>query len=153
MSSYIQGNLALDPKRKPNPQQRVKIKETTKVVYRNSSLPAQEKMLYLFTVVLCVIVAGVIIWRFAAIYQMNANILKMQGEIREIQAQNSALKQVVEKLQSPDRLKEEAVRLGFNVQEQKQGNVVAQSTTTTKSKTSSSTASTSGKNTKSASKP
>jgi cell division protein FtsL len=153
MSSYIQGNLALDPKRKPSAQQRVKIKETTKVVYRNSSLPAQEKMLYLFTVVLCVIVAGVIIWRFAAIYQMNANILKMQGEMREIQAQNSALKQEVEKLKSPDRLKEEAVRLGFNVQDEKQGNVVAQGTTTTKSKTSTTTATTSGQTTKSASKP
>lgn len=153
MSSYIQGNLALDPKRKPNTQQRVKIKETTKVVYRNSSLPAQEKMLYLFTVVLCVIVAGVIIWRFAAIYQMNANILKMQGEIREIQAQNSALKQEVEKLQSPDRLKEEAVRLGFNLQDEMQGNVVAQVPTSTKSKSSTTTAATSGKSTKSASKP
>ncbi|CAH1204567.1 Cell division protein FtsL [Paenibacillus allorhizoplanae] len=150
MSSYIQGNLALDPKRKPNQQQRVKIKETTKVVYRNSSLPAQEKMLYLFTVVLCVIVAGVIIWRFAAIYQMNANILKMQGEIREIQAQNSALKQEVEKLQSPDRLKEEAVRLGFNLQDVKQGEIVAQST---KAKSSTTTATTSGKSTKAASKP
>ncbi|NOU68148.1 cell division protein FtsL [Paenibacillus sp. LMG 31461] len=148
--SYIQGNLALDPKRKPNPQQRVKIKETTKVVYRNSSLPAQEKMLYLFTVVLCVIVAGVIIWRFAAIYQMNANILKMQGEIREIQAQNSALKQEVEKLQSPDRLKEEAVRLGFNIQDVKQGEVVAQST---KAKSSTTSTATSGKSTKAASKP
>lgn len=151
--SYIQGNLALDPKRKPSSGQRVKIKETTKVVYRNSSLPAQEKMLYLFTVVLCVIVAGVIIWRFAAIYQMNANILKMQGEIREIQAQNSALKQEVEKLQSPDRLKEEAVRLGFNLQDTKQGNVVAQSTSSTKTKSSTTTATTSGKSTKTASKP
>ncbi|NQX57659.1 septum formation initiator family protein [Paenibacillus qinlingensis] len=151
--SYIQGNLALDPKRKPSQQQRVKIKETTKVVYRNSSLPAQEKMLYLFTVVLCVIVAGVIIWRFAAIYQMNANILKMQGEIREIQAQNSALKQEVEKLQSPDRLKEEAVRLGFNLQDVKQSNVVAQSTASTKTKSSTTTATTSGKSTKTASKP
>ncbi|OAS13644.1 septum formation initiator family protein [Paenibacillus oryzisoli] len=153
MASYIQGNLALDPKRKPNSGQRVKIKETTKVVYRNSSLPAQEKMLYLFTVVLCVIVAGVIIWRFAAIYQMNANILKMQGEIREIQAQNSALKQEVEKLQSPDRLKEEAVRLGFNLQDTKQGNVVAQSNSSTKTKSSTTTVTTGGKSTKTASKP
>ncbi|OCT17103.1 cell division protein FtsL [Paenibacillus pectinilyticus] len=150
MSSYIQGNLALDPKKKPNTGPRVKIKETTKVVYRNSSLPAQEKMLYLFTVVLCVIVAGVIIWRYAAIYQMNADIQKMQGEIREVQAQNSALKQEVEKLQSPDRLKEEATRLGFNLQDDKQASVVAQATSTVKPKTSTSTSS---KNTKSASKP
>ncbi|UKS30281.1 cell division protein FtsL [Paenibacillus sp. HWE-109] len=143
MPSYIQGNLALDQKRtvaKP----KVKIKETTKVVYRNKSLPTQEKMLYLFTVVLCVIVAGVIIWRYAAIYQMNTSILKMQSEIKEIQAQNSALKQEVEKLQSPDRLKGEATRLGFNLQDEKQVSLV----TPPKAKTNSSS-----KNTKNASKP
>ncbi|OPH47509.1 cell division protein FtsL [Paenibacillus ferrarius] len=144
MPSYIQGNLALDQKRAV-PKQKVKIKETTKVVYRNKSLPTQEKMLYLFTVVLCVIVAGVIIWRYAAIYEMNANILKMQNEIREIQAQNSALKQEVEKLQSPDRLKEEAARLGFNLQDEKQVSLV----TPPKSKSSTN----SSKNTKTASKP
>ncbi|MNR56670.1 Cell division protein FtsL [compost metagenome] len=82
---------------------------------------------------------------------MNANILKMQGEIREIQAQNSALKQEVEKLQSPDRLKEEAVRLGFNLQDEKQGNAVAQTTTKSKSTTTNATAS--SKSVKSASKP
>ncbi|MBP1961397.1 cell division protein FtsL [Paenibacillus aceris] len=146
MPSYIQGNLALDQKRSvPAAKAKVKIKETTKVVYRNKSLPAQEKMLYLFTVLLCVIVAGVIIWRYASIYQMNASILKMQGEIREIQAQNSALKQEVEKLQSPDRLKEEAVRLGFNLQDEKQVSLVAPG----KAKTGTN----SSKNTKVASKP
>jgi cell division protein FtsL len=144
MAAYIQGNLALDQKRS-TPSPKIKIKETTKVVYRNKSLPTQEKMLYLFTVVLCVIVAGVIIWRYAAIYQMNANILKMQNEIREMQAQNSALKQEVEKLQSPDRLKEEATRLGFNLQDEKQLSLV----TPAKAKTGTS----SGKNTKVASKP
>lgn len=146
MPSYIQGNLALDQKRTV-PAAKVKIKETTKVVYRNKSLPTQEKMLYLFTVLLCVLVAGVIIWRYASIYQMNASILKMQGEIREIQAQNSALKQEVEKLQSPDRLKEEAVRLGFNLDDEKKVSLV----TPAKPKTSTSTSS--SKTTKAASKP
>lgn len=46
------------------------------------------------------------------------------GEIREIQAQNSALKQEVEKLQSPDRMKEEAVRLGFNLDDDKKVSLV-----------------------------
>lgn len=144
MPSYIQGNLALDPKRSA-PTPKVKIRETTKVVYRNKTLPTQEKMLYLFTVILCVIVAGVIIWRYAAIYQMNANILKMQSEIREMQAQNSALKQEVEKLQSPERMKGEAVRLGFNLGDEKKVSLVTPERT--KSNTSSS------KNNKLASKP
>ncbi|NEW05267.1 cell division protein FtsL [Paenibacillus sp. SYP-B3998] len=127
MPAYIQGNLALDQKQsqKQKQPQRVKIKETTKVVYRNKTIPVQEKMLYLFTVVLCVIVAGVIIWRYAAIYQMNKNILVMQNQIREIQAENSALKQEVEKLQSPERMKDVAKRLGLKPQDEKQVSLVS----------------------------
>ncbi|MFD0692754.1 cell division protein FtsL [Paenibacillus sp. GCM10027628] len=120
MPAYIQGSLALDQKQTHKQLPKVKIKETTKVVYRNKSLPVQEKMLYLFTVVLCVIVAGVIIWRYAAIYQMNKEILDIQNKIRVIQAENSALKQEVEKLQSPERLGQEAKRLGLKPQDEKQ---------------------------------
>ncbi|MGG1553116.1 MULTISPECIES: cell division protein FtsL [Paenibacillus] len=149
MPGYIQGNLALDPKRKPAAPQRVKIKETTKVMYRKSALPAQEKLLYLFTVVLCIIVAGVILWRYAAIYQMNAEIKVMQEQIKEIEAQNSALKSEVYKLQSPERLKEEAARLGFNVTDEKQSAVAT--TTGTKSKTT--TVATNSKSGKTSSKP
>jgi cell division protein FtsL len=127
MPAYIQGNLALQQKLKP--VQKVKIKETTKVVYKNKPLPVQEKMLYLFTVVLCVLVAGVIIWRYSQIYQMNAHLLKMQQEIRQIQAENSSLKQEVEKLQSTDRLMEEAKKMGFKPYDDKQVNQVAPSKT------------------------
>jgi cell division protein FtsL len=116
MPAYIQGNLALDQK----PTQKVKIKETRKVVYRQKTMPVQEKMLYLFTVLLCVIVAGVIVWRYAQIYQLNTDMLKMQREIREIQAENSVLKQEVMKLQSPERLKEEARKWGFLPREEEQ---------------------------------
>jgi cell division protein FtsL len=116
MPAYIQGNLAVDKKLTP----KVTIKETKKVVYRNKSLPAQEKMLYLFTVVLCVIVAGVIIWRYAQIYQMNAEMLKIQQDIRQIQAENSALKQEVEMLQSPERLGDKAKEFGFVPQDNNQ---------------------------------
>jgi cell division protein FtsL len=127
MPAYIQGNLALQQKLKP--VQKVKIKETTKVVYKNKPLPVQEKILYLFTVVLCVLVAGVIIWRYSQIYQMNAHLLKMQQEIRQIQAENSSLKQEVEKLQSTDRLMEEAKKMGFKPYDDKQVNQVAPSKT------------------------
>lgn len=127
MPAYIQGNLALQQKLKP--VQKVKIKETTKVVYKNKPLPVQEKMLYLFTVVLCVLVAGVIIWRYSQIYQMNAHLLKMQQEIRQIQAENSSLKQEVEKLQSTDRLMDEAKKMGFKPYDDKQVNQVAPSKT------------------------
>jgi cell division protein FtsL len=114
MPAYIQGNLAIDK----NPRHKVTIKETRKVVVRHKSLPVQEKMLYLFTVLLCVIVAGVIIWRYAQIYQMNANMLKIQQDIRQMQAENSSLKQEVEMLKSIPRLEEEAQKLGLKPQHQ-----------------------------------
>ena len=54
MPSYIQGNLALDPKRKSTPAPRVKIKETTKVVYRNKTLPdARENAIFIYGCSLC----------------------------------------------------------------------------------------------------
>jgi cell division protein FtsL len=111
MAAYIQGNLAVEPKREQN--QRVKIKETRKVVYRNRTLPTQEKLLYLFTVAVLVVAAGVILWRYAQIYQMNASILQIQQEIKQMQAENMALKQQIDKLQSPERLKEEATKYGM----------------------------------------
>ncbi|MNI22903.1 Cell division protein FtsL [compost metagenome] len=111
MPAYIQGNLALDQKK---PTQKVKIKETRKVVYRQKTMPVQEKMLYLFTIALCVLVAGVIVWRYAQIYQLNTNMYLMQKDIREIQAENSALKKEVEMLSSPENLKGRAVEYGFS---------------------------------------
>ncbi len=121
MPAYIQGNLAVERK----PAQTVKVKETHKIVYRNKSLPVQEKLVYLFTVLLCVVVAGVIILRYAQIYQMNADIQRIQQEIRVIQAENSALKQEVEKLQSPDRMKEKAKEFGMVPMEEKRISQVA----------------------------
>jgi cell division protein FtsL len=123
MPAYIQGNLAVERK----PTQTVKVKETKKVVYRNKSLPFQEKLIYLFTVLLCVVVAGVIIWRYAQIYQINADIQKMQQEVRQIQAENSALKQEVEKLQSPERMKQKAKEFGMVPMEERQVSQVAPS--------------------------
>ncbi|WP_082053144.1 cell division protein FtsL [Gordoniibacillus kamchatkensis] len=111
MAAYIQGNLAVEPKREPS--RTVKVKETRKVVYRNKSLPTQEKLLYLFTVAVLVLVAGVILWRYAQIYQMNATILKMQQDIKRIEAENMALKQQIDKGLSPERLKELAESYGM----------------------------------------
>jgi cell division protein FtsL len=111
MAAYIQGNLAVEPKREQS--QRVKVKETHKVVYRNKSLPTEEKLLYLFTVAVLVVVAGVILWRYAQIYQMNAAILQIQQDMKQMQAENMALKQQIYKLQSPERLKEEATKYGM----------------------------------------
>lgn len=116
MPAYIHGNLAIEQRTENKP----KVKETKKIVYRNKSIPVQEKLLYLFTVIICVAVAGVIIWRYAQIYEMNSDIKKIEQQIRQLEAENSVLKHKVEALSSPERLKQEAGKLGFGVPDEKQ---------------------------------
>jgi len=120
MPSYIHGSLAVEQKT----GQKVTVKETKKVVYRNKSLPVQEKLLYLFTMVICVIVASLIIWRYAQIYEMNTKILKLETDIQMLQAENSVLKHKVESLSTPDRLRQEAQKLGMVPPEDKHINKV-----------------------------
>lgn len=111
MAAYIHGNLAVRDKQ--GEKGRIKIKETRKIVYRTSQLPVQEKLLYLFTVFVCVVVAGTIIWRYAQIYQMNTKIHDIELEIRHLEAENSSLKEKLAKLQEPDQLLKEAQMKGL----------------------------------------
>jgi cell division protein FtsL len=110
MPAYIHGSSATQQQR---PVQKVTVKETKRVVYRNKSLPVQEKLLYLFTVLVCVAVASLIIWRYAQIYEMNTKIMKFENDIQILQAENSLLKHKVETLSSPDRLRIEADKFGL----------------------------------------
>lgn len=112
MSAYVHGNLAVEEKQ--TAAGRVKIKETRRVVYRTSRLPVQEKLLYLFTVFVCVAVAGVIIWRYAQIYQMNTRIHEIELQIKHLEAENSSLKEKVAKLQEPNQLMKEAQSRGLS---------------------------------------
>lgn len=111
MAAYIRGNLAVEERQRS--LQRVKMKETRKVVYRTSQLPVQEKLLYLFTVLLCVVVAGVVIWRYAQIYQMNTRIYNVERKITQLEADNSALKEKMSKMMNPELYMKEAAKAGF----------------------------------------
>lgn len=111
MAAYIRGNLAVE-ERQPSPE-RVKIKETRRVVYRTSRLPTQEKLLYLFTVLLCALVAGVVIWRYAQIYQMNTRIQNVEREISRLEADNNALKEKLSRMMDPSQYMDEAAKKGL----------------------------------------
>ncbi|MCC2687139.1 MAG: cell division initiation protein, partial [Paenibacillaceae bacterium] len=96
MAAYIHGNLAIE-------QKSTTIKEKAREVRRvpqQRTLPIQEKLLYLFTVAVCVAVACVVVWRYAQIYEMSSQIHSIQQRIDKLEAENSALKQEVGKLQS-----------------------------------------------------
>ncbi|UUZ85554.1 septum formation initiator family protein [Paenibacillus sp. P26] len=112
MPAYIHGNLAVEQRTE---KQRPKGKVPAKAVRRSRGLPVQEKSLYLFTVAVCVVVAGLIIWRYAQIYEMNAKIKEIEKNIKTLEAENMILKKKVYDLSSSEHLLNEAERLGFTV--------------------------------------
>lgn len=107
----VRGNLALKEKRVQRPTDRYR--ETTKVVTRKAVLPMQEKLLYLFTIIICSLVAGVIIWRYAQIYDLNRQMQSMNREIQAMKQEMTVLKIEKEKLESPERIRGEAEKLGL----------------------------------------
>ncbi|MDF2670290.1 MAG: ftsL [Paenibacillus sp.] len=113
MAAYIHGNLALEPKDNRKPQMR----ETKKIVYRKRPIPVQEKLLYLFTVLICVVVASVIIWRYAQIYEMNTRIQMIEKEVKTLQVENNKLKLEISKAQDPKRLQDMANQYGLGPNE------------------------------------
>ncbi len=104
MVSYVHGSAALDERSRQ--QQRVVYREKKKKVYKRSVVTPQEKLLWMFGVIVCVVVAGAILFRYAQIYEINTRIQQMEQEIRRIELENSTLKLEVAKLQDNKRLLE-----------------------------------------------
>lgn len=109
MVSYVHGSAALDERK----QERVVYREKKKTVYRRSIVTPQEKLLWMFGIIICVVVAGAILFRYAQIYEINTRIQQMEQEIRKIELENSTLKLEVAKLQDNKRLLEIGRELGY----------------------------------------
>lgn len=110
--AYVNGNLALQPKRKPDQKQQ-NFRETRKVVVKRKSIPVQEKLLYMFTILVCVVVAGVIIMRYAQIYQMDLEIKNLTKHQAEMEVDMVELKKQVALNSSPEKIHEKAIQLGY----------------------------------------
>lgn len=128
MSAYIHGNLALEPKNSTKPKGR----EAKKIVYRKRPIPVQEKLLYLFTILICVVVAGTIIWRYAQIYEMNTRIQMIEKEIKTLQVENNKLKLEISKAQDPKRLQDLANQYGLAAHENQVNQVTQSNSAATK---------------------
>ncbi|RAP76663.1 septum formation initiator family protein [Paenibacillus montanisoli] len=113
--AYVNGNLAMQPKRKQEP--RPQFRETKKVVVKRKSLPMQEKLLYMFTILACVIVAGVIIFRYAQIYQMELEVKKLSNQHVELTEQIAYLTSEYEKAKDPAYIREQAKKQGLELDE------------------------------------
>jgi len=109
--AYMHGNLAMQPQKRVEQKQPTENKSKTAV--RRRTIPVQEKLLYLFTVVMCVIVAGVIIFRYAQIYQMNLEIKQMTTQQEEMSVQIKELQKKVETLSDPSTIREKALLEGM----------------------------------------
>lgn len=105
MSAYMHGNLAVKPKKTVETRQRV--------IIRKKTMPVQEKLLYLFTIVVCVVVAGTIIWRYAQIYDLNLKMERLSGEIETLKLENKKLSIKVEELRDPGRIRDMATQFGY----------------------------------------
>ncbi|AJY76360.1 cell division protein FtsL [Paenibacillus beijingensis] len=100
--AYTNGNLALQPKRKPDQKQ---VRETKRVLVKRKPLPVQEKLLYLFTVALFVVVAGVIIFRYAEVYQLNLEIKNLNKQYAQMTVDMKELQKQVQELSDPERIR------------------------------------------------
>lgn len=108
--AYMNGNLALQPKRKPDQQQ---TQEAKRVVVRRKTLPVQEKLLYLFTVALFVVVAGVLIFRYAQVYQLNLEIKNLNKQYSQMTVEVKELQKQVQELSDPETIQKKAIESGM----------------------------------------
>ncbi|GAK39689.1 hypothetical protein TCA2_2178 [Paenibacillus sp. TCA20] len=69
--AYTRGNLAVKERVQEQQAQPQRYKETTKVVTRRTGLPTREKLLYLISVIVCVVVVSVMVGRYVNIYDLN----------------------------------------------------------------------------------
>ncbi|MDR0268936.1 hypothetical protein [Paenibacillus sp.] len=108
--AYTRGNLAVKEQtqsKRTSPGYR----EKTMVVTRRTHLPIKEKLLYLLSVVVCVMVASLIIWQNANIYGLNKEYQKAEKAIKNSKAEIKMLK--VQKQQLEVGIRDEAKKLGY----------------------------------------
>ena len=110
---YVQGNLAIREKR----EQALR-GEARRVVRRRKPIPVMEKLFYLFAVLICVTAAGLVIFRYAQIYEVNARIQQLENEIQRLENENNTLQLEVNVLNDPKRLIEKAKLLGLRPAEE-----------------------------------
>ena len=112
MSGYIHGSLALDAREKQTIRKAHLPKAVAKKGQR-TMVPVSEKLLWIFGILFCCGIAGLFQFREASVYEMNARIVQMEQEIKQLEEQNTMLRNEIAKLESPERLIEAGVQLGL----------------------------------------
>ena len=95
--AYTRGNLAVQPKRKEEVDSLYRQK--TKVVTRRMVLPLREKLLYMLTLTIFVLVAGTLIWRYLHIYDLNKQVQQIDEVISKSNKQIAVYQMEKQKLE------------------------------------------------------
>jgi cell division protein FtsL len=123
--AYTNGNLALQPKKKQQQQrQQQVVRETRRTVVVKRTLPMKEKLLYMFTIIAVVLVMGVVIYRYAEVYQMKYEVMQLTKEQSKLNAEIQDLQTKVETLKDPKRVSDLAKTKGYKELDSEDSNVI-----------------------------
>lgn len=86
----------------------------------SKGLPMGEKLLYLFSVILCVVLASIILTRYAKVTELNMAIREAEVKIETAKQVNLQLESEKEKLGNVERIRKYAEEQGFELKSSKQ---------------------------------
>ncbi|SDT38408.1 cell division protein FtsL [Paenibacillaceae bacterium GAS479] len=109
--AYTNGNLALQPKRKPEQQRPVK--ETKRVVKVRKMIPPSEMLRYMGSVLVVVCVLVLIIFRYSQDYRMELQIKELNASYKQATVDVKVLQGEVAKLSDPAVISKKAQELGM----------------------------------------
>ena len=110
--AYTNGNLALQPKRKPDQQQQP-VKETKRVVRVKGGASPSERLRYLLSVAFVVGLFVFIIFRYAQDYRMELQIRQMDASYKDAVIDMKVMQGELAQLSNPDRIRAKAQELGM----------------------------------------
>lgn len=109
--AYTNGNLALQPKRKP--EQLPSYREKKTKVTKRKPLPTRDKLIILMTIVLVFSTLAFINYRYNQIYSMNYQAKEASKALGKLEVEIGELRKVVETESSPEKIAEKAKGLGM----------------------------------------
>jgi cell division protein FtsL len=105
MAAYIHGNLAINESH----NQRARDQVVKRKLVKKSTIPSSEKLLYLFSILIFVVVSGILVSRVAESYEYNYKIQEIQSQMETVSEEITTLQLQVSELQAPERIVEKAM--------------------------------------------
>lgn len=104
----IYGNLAVIPQKKPS------TRPVRRKVIRKKGLPVKEKLLYLGTVIVFVVLTSFVLSQQAQLAELNYEIQQKEKQVAQVETAMTDLEDEVKDLLKPERIKRMAESRGFS---------------------------------------